>query len=380
MTDFVVKIDDMAFDKLIFMRDHKPFEVTMFGISKADNLLHIEDFRLVKQEVESASSDCDPEGMAEYVCKMLALGVGPLRSERFWAHTHPMKGEGSANPSGKDMATWNDEDNSLKQFMVMFILSASGHMTCKVRWRGDTNLNTPGLNMSLVKEFDPKIEIVKTEDKKTKVSEAIKNIYGQQCIDALGEVKAIELLGNQIPILKLYPEFEDLIKEYDLLVSKKVYHNTTTTTNNNRNIGFQHQDHEYRGHHYSYQSQKKRNAEKRHIPEILLMANEHAETLDDVKDMDLVYIKSSFDVEKEEIAILLKDFNKDRPTEPNMANVFLACISNDLISYNHKEKNITFSNKNGSAEKRGRALNDTSLLYPEFNKALRTLNEMENSK
>jgi hypothetical protein len=204
----VLKIDGAAFDKFLYMRDYKPYEVAMFGITHADNPLHVYDFELVKQKVNSASADCDPQYMADFLVNNIAKGIMPINCERVWCHTHPMTGDNSANPSHKDMSTWNDADNSHKNFLIMMILSKSGQITCKLRIRSNWNKEVAGLDLPFEFEKDIKVEIIKGETYMAKIKQAIVANYGQQAVDKLGD-DAVKVFAPYLKLIDIYPEFTE---------------------------------------------------------------------------------------------------------------------------------------------------------------------------
>lgn len=205
-----------AYQKLIFLRDLKDCEVAVLGETKVDNPLHVIDIHLIKQKVSSVAADMDEEDISRHVEAMLDKGVHPINSERFWIHTHPMTGEGSANPSGKDMATWNDPNNSEKNFQVMFILSKSGHVTCKVRVRTDSKI--AGFN-KITYEESATFEVVESEEDKEYCKARLTEIFGEKAFEKLGP----QILINHVKINELYPEFVDLEKTYKELVTNNFY-------------------------------------------------------------------------------------------------------------------------------------------------------------
>ena len=89
-----------AWAKLVFLRDLGPTEVGGFGISAADDLLLIEDIRLVRQRCSSVTVQFDDVAVADFFDEMVDLGLPPERFARVWIHTHPGN---SASPS------WNAE-------------------------------------------------------------------------------------------------------------------------------------------------------------------------------------------------------------------------------------------------------------------------------
>ena len=107
-------IDDVAFEFYKYARDYRNDEIALFGVTKPENPLHVTRFVVTKQKVNSVAADMDEDYLALYEGQMAMQKIMPINASRVWAHTHPMTGPSSAGPSGKDMATWNDEKNKFK--------------------------------------------------------------------------------------------------------------------------------------------------------------------------------------------------------------------------------------------------------------------------
>lgn len=119
-----------AWAKLVFLRDLGPTEVGGFGISAADDLLLIEDIRLVRQRCTSVTVQFDDAAVADFFDEMVDRGLPPERFARVWIHTHP--GD-SASPS------WVDEETFVRSFgrsdwALMFILAQGGQTTARLRF------------------------------------------------------------------------------------------------------------------------------------------------------------------------------------------------------------------------------------------------------
>jgi hypothetical protein len=366
MTDPVLKIEGYAFDKFLFMRDHKEFEVTMFGITKPEDPLHVVDFKLVKQVVNSASSDCDQDYMCEYNERMyLDHGILPINCERIWCHTHPMTGETSANPSGKDMSTWNDKDNELKQFLVMLILSRSNHITCKLRIKSNLGKVIPSVDIPIAYEKDIKVEILKDETYSNKIKESLVSIFGQTCVDKLGD-NAIKILKPTLSLIEIYPEFSELVTEYDKLVSEErrntIYswnNNTHTTVTNNGG---------------PFLREKKEPVSGENVPEILLRISEHRISVNNLQPTDLATLASSFSFESQkDIDSAQLDFEKIKNEKTNITSVFLAAISANILTVRNSITSIDC--KSTHLAKRCKAVNFARLPFPEFHASALEINK-----
>ena len=217
-----VLIDDYAFQQLLFLRDHKDSEVALFGITKPENPLHVTKFALVKQIVDAVAADCDEEGMADHIQKYINEGVMPINSSRFWAHTHPMTGENSANPSAKDMGTWNHPDHAQKNFFVMFIISKTGQITCRVRIKGNAQQIVPGIDYKIEIDSAAKVEIAPTEGFLQKIRTAASKFFTQEGLAALSQNDINRMILAGVKDKRdLFPEFSELIADYNRLVTQR---------------------------------------------------------------------------------------------------------------------------------------------------------------
>lgn len=299
-----------AYKKLIFLRDLKDCEVAVLGETAKENPLHVLDIHLIKQKVSSVAADMDEEDVSRHVEEMMARGIHPINSERFWIHTHPMTGEGSANPSGKDMATWNDPNNSEKNFQVMFILSKSGHVTCKVRVRTDSKI--AGFS-KIVHEESASFEIMESEDDKAHCKARLIDVFGEKAYDKLGP----KILLENIKIKELYPEFEELEKTYAALVSNSTY----TYGGNKSNAD----DDDYGGYynHYAggggnhqkslgFQGNAKKRATVENVPEMLYLLSPSAVDFDKADFDNTKHLRNEFDVTVFQLTGLFKDWQKSR--------------------------------------------------------------------
>ena len=158
-------IDDVAFEFYKYARDYRNDEIALFGVTKPENPLHVTRFVVTKQKVNSVAADMDEDYLALYEGQMAMQKIMPINASRVWAHTHPMTGPSSAGPSGKDMATWNDEKNKFKNFFVMLILSRSGEITCRVRVRGSLSSIVTGLDNQITIEREIPVKVVPTDRK-----------------------------------------------------------------------------------------------------------------------------------------------------------------------------------------------------------------------
>lgn len=266
-----LQITDEAFCKFKYMRDHKEMEVAMYGITKPDDPLFVTDFALVKQKVNSVSADIDPEGLADHITKYLNLGINPINSERIWCHTHPMTGAGSANPSGKDMATWNHEDNSKKNFFVMMILSKSGEITCRLRIRGNADKFVSGLNYPIDIDQTISVSIVPTESFNQRITACAAKYFTPEALQSLEKDAVSKFVLSHANVLDVFPEFLELQDEYKNLVSVD-----QPVFSQNYSVGI-----------YSSGVRQKKIATATDVPDMAIMA------LDDCEDISVIKMGST---------------------------------------------------------------------------------------
>jgi hypothetical protein len=106
----------------LFLRDCGECEVGGFGISGEDDLLLIEDVRLVRQYCTPVSVRFDDVAVADFFDEQVDLGRRPDQFARVWLHTHPGN---SPQPSGTDEDTFR-RCFSGTDWSVMFVLARGG--------------------------------------------------------------------------------------------------------------------------------------------------------------------------------------------------------------------------------------------------------------
>lgn len=303
------KIEREAFEKLLFLRDLKPFEVAVLGETKLDDPLHVVDIHLVKQEVSAASADLDPQDVFRHVDEMMNKGIPPINSERFWIHTHPMTGTGSANPSAKDMATWNSPENAKRNFLVMMIISKTGEITCKVRFLVDPSPLMSVKIPQLKYEVETDVEIIDDPEYTSKLHEDLIDFYGENTYSAI----PVDVLKQYFP-----NRFKDLREKYELYVhEEKPTYFTQHGMNNYTNYGV-----------VGSRNQKKRRPltiKPETIPGVLVLVSDIATQVAGLDDSRMQKIFEKYEVTgKEYITNCIKQFNKISPKVD--ANSILASI------------------------------------------------------
>jgi proteasome lid subunit RPN8/RPN11 len=128
--DPVLRFSPTAWAKLLYFRDRGESEIGGFGIATADDLLRIEEFSTVKQEVTFASIAFDDLAVADFFESQVDAGRKPEQFGRIWLHTHPGN---SAQPSGTDEETFQRVFGRC-QWAVMFILARTGQCYARLRF------------------------------------------------------------------------------------------------------------------------------------------------------------------------------------------------------------------------------------------------------
>jgi len=113
------------------MRDLGPTEVGGFGISAADDLLLVEDVRLVRQICGPATVSLDDSAVADFFDEQIDRGIAPERFARIWIHTHPGS---SAEPSLTDERTFK-RSFSGPDWALMCILARCGRSYARLAFR-----------------------------------------------------------------------------------------------------------------------------------------------------------------------------------------------------------------------------------------------------
>ena len=126
----VLRFTPTAWAKLLHFRDHGETEIGGFGISAADDLLLMEDFVTIKQDVTVASVSFDDEAVADFFDTQVDAGRKPEQFARVWLHSHP--GD-SPKPSSIDEETFRRVFGRC-QWAVMFIVARGGKSYARLRF------------------------------------------------------------------------------------------------------------------------------------------------------------------------------------------------------------------------------------------------------
>ena len=125
-----LRFSPTAWAKLLYFRDKTQNEVGGFGITAPDDLLFVQEFITVRQDVTCVSVKFDDEAVSKFFDEQVDLGRKPEQFARLWLHTHP--GE-SPEPSSTDEQTFKRVFGAC-QWAVMFVLAQDGSTYARLRF------------------------------------------------------------------------------------------------------------------------------------------------------------------------------------------------------------------------------------------------------
>jgi hypothetical protein len=140
-----LRFSPTAWAKLLFLRDAGETEICGFGVAAPNDLLLVEDVRLVNQVCTAISAELDDASVAEYFDEQVDRGWQPSHFARLFLHTHPGS---SPQPSTTDEETFARVFGNT-DWAVMFILAQQGQ--CYARLRCNTG---PGIEVEIPVEVD----------------------------------------------------------------------------------------------------------------------------------------------------------------------------------------------------------------------------------
>jgi len=125
-----LRFSPTAWAKLLYIASKAKTEVSGFAITSPENSFYIQDFKLIKQQCTSVTTEMDEDGIDSFFGEMLDAGLQPRDFSRIWIHTHPGM---APSPSGTDLKTF-DELFKDCSYGIMFILGKNNEVYCKGRW------------------------------------------------------------------------------------------------------------------------------------------------------------------------------------------------------------------------------------------------------
>ncbi len=176
-----------AWAKLLYFRDRGPTEVGGFGITSATDLLLIDDFVTITQDVSVASVSFDDQAVAEFFDSQVDAGRKPEQFGRIWVHTHP--GDSSV-PRGTDEETFRRVFGGC-QWAIMFILAAGGDSYARLRFNiGPGGQSVIPVEVDYSRPFGP-------SEQNVWEAEYTSNIKGLAGYGLAGNASVLDYFGGQ---------------------------------------------------------------------------------------------------------------------------------------------------------------------------------------
>jgi proteasome lid subunit RPN8/RPN11 len=117
-----LRFSPTAWAKLLYFRDKSDNEVGGFGITAPDDLLFVQEFVTVEQEVTCVSVKFDDEAVSKFFDEQVDLRRKPEQFARIWLHTHPAD---CPQPSATDEQTFKRVFGNC-QWAVMAVVAQDG--------------------------------------------------------------------------------------------------------------------------------------------------------------------------------------------------------------------------------------------------------------
>ena len=127
-----LRFSPLAWLKLQMFLHAGETEVGGFGISRENDLLHVEDFVTVRQQTSAASVEFDDGAVADYFDACVDQRLKPQQFGRIWLHTHPGS---SPQPSGTDEQTFERVFGRC-DWSIMFIIGRTGRTYGRAHFSG----------------------------------------------------------------------------------------------------------------------------------------------------------------------------------------------------------------------------------------------------
>jgi hypothetical protein len=140
-----LRLTPYAWAKLLYLRDLGETEVGLFGVSKLNDLLLVEEVHLVRQRCSAMTVKFDDQSVADYFDGQVDQGRAPEQFARIWVHTHP--GD-SPLPSVTDEETFTRCFGG-SNWAIMLILACGGQTYARLRLNAG-----PGGELRLPVEID----------------------------------------------------------------------------------------------------------------------------------------------------------------------------------------------------------------------------------
>jgi proteasome lid subunit RPN8/RPN11 len=126
----MLRFSPTAWAKLLFMRDLTDNEVAGFGVTDADDLLFVNEFVVIKQQVTCVSFIFDDQAVADFFEEQVDLSRKPEQFARIWLHSHPGN---SPEPSVTDEETFARVFGNC-YWSIMCIVARNGNTFARLRF------------------------------------------------------------------------------------------------------------------------------------------------------------------------------------------------------------------------------------------------------
>jgi proteasome lid subunit RPN8/RPN11 len=204
----MLRFSPTAWAKLLFMRDMTHNEVGGFGITKADDLLFVTDFVLIKQKVTSITVAFEDDSVANFFEDQVTFGRKPQEFARIWLHTHP--GD-SPEPSLTDEHTFGRVFGSC-DWSIMAIVAQDGSSYARLQFNAG-----PGGQVKIPVYVDYDCEFNGTD-----IDKWMQEYKANVSVDEIFTKKAEKAIAEKHPILSIENSnsfsllsSDDLIAEID---------------------------------------------------------------------------------------------------------------------------------------------------------------------
>lgn len=145
-----IRFTPYAWAKLLYLRDAGDTEIGGFAVTSPDDLLLVEDVRLVHQQCTAVTVAFEDASVADFFDEQVDAGLKPEQFGRIWLHTHPGT---SAEPSNIDEETF-DRCFGNSDWSVMFILALNGETYARLRFNvGPTATRTMKVEIDYSQPF-----------------------------------------------------------------------------------------------------------------------------------------------------------------------------------------------------------------------------------
>ena len=185
-----------AWAKLLFFRDKGETEIAGFGISALDDLLYVEEFATIKQEVTIASFAFEDTAVADFFDQQVDAGRKPEQFARVWLHSHP--GD-SPQPSSTDEETFQRVFGRC-DWAVMLILARGGRTYARLRFNvGPGGEVVMPVQLDFSQPFGPSDHQAWEAEYQANIQTVFWSLFPDKTIKELGKPSQMGLTNYSVP-------------------------------------------------------------------------------------------------------------------------------------------------------------------------------------